>query len=238
MRITAITLLLLAMGSLFPAQAQESRMQTVTVTASMVDAGDLRAATAIYRRIPADFVLIEVNFQSASRDPGARRSELETMFGRLKKSVAETAGFELSGGEIGESSAPIDTVLFDDIYNVYSNQGHFTLTLSVDTRPGETFDLLMQRATAFLFGIKTAGRSEAYLGDEQYLGVRGTDKHREDLLADIRQEVSKLQNRFQPATVTIGGLESRVVTQPSGPLELEIFIPYTLKVESGVEPAQ
>jgi hypothetical protein len=33
--------------------------------------------------------------------------------------------------------------------------------------------------------------------------------------------------------VTITGLDSRIITQPSGPLELEIFIPYTLTIESG-----
>jgi hypothetical protein len=33
--------------------------------------------------------------------------------------------------------------------------------------------------------------------------------------------------------VVLTGLENRIITQPSGPLELEIFIPYTLTLESG-----
>lgn len=234
MRKLAISLSLLIVSGLLSAGAQEERsLQTVTVTASRIDAGDLQAAPAVFRRIAADFVLVEVNFQSGSRDAATRKRELETMFTRLKKSVSATAGFELFGGDIGESSAPIDTVLFDDIYNSYSNQGQFSLTLSVDTKPGETFDLLVRRATAFLGGIKSEGRSEAYIGDEQYLGARGTDKHRADLIADIQKDVADLRLRFRPAVVTVTGLESRVVTQPSGPLELEIFIPYTLTVESG-----
>ena len=234
MRKLAISLSLLIASGLLSAGAQEERsLQTVTVTASRIDADDLQTAPAVFRRIPADFVLVEVNFQSGSRDVATRRRELETMFTRLKASVSGTAGYELFGGDIGESSAPIDTVLFEDVYQNYSNQGQFSLTLSVDTKRGETFDLLVRRATAFLGGIKSEGRAEAYFGDEQYLGARGTDKHRADLIADIQKDVADLRLRFRPAVVTVTGLESRVVTQPSGPLELEIFIPYTLTVESG-----
>lgn len=234
MRHLMSSLVLLYLASLAPAGAQEVRsLETVTVTASRIDSDSLRTAPAIYRRIPADFVLVEVSFQSGSRDPAARKRELDTMFGRLKKAVSDTAGYDLLGGELGASSAAIDTVLFDDIYADYSGQGHFTLTLSIDTSPGESFDLLMRRAEAFLAKVKTEGRAEAYLGDEQYLGARGTDKHRADLIADITEEVTTLRLAFRPAVVTVTGLESRVVTQPSGPLELEIFIPYTLAIESG-----
>lgn len=215
-----------------PALAQEGRLETVTVTASMVDNDELRAAPAVYRRIPADFVLTEVTYQSGSRDGAVRKRELSAMFDRLKKEVAKTAGYELQGGEIGYSSASIDTVAFGDIYFDYNGQAHFTLTLSVDTKPGETFDQLMRRATEFIGGIKAEGRAEAWLGDEQFIGARNIGAHRADLMADIRQEAEHLQTLFQPSSVTVGGLESRVITQPSGPLELEIFIPYTLTVKS------
>ena len=135
MRKLAISLSLLIASGLLNAGAQEERsLQTVTVAASRIDADDLQAAPAVFRHIPADFVLVEVNFQSGSRDAATRKRELETTFTRLKKSVSGTAGFELFGGDIGESSAPIYTVLFDDIYNNYSNQGQFSLTLSVETK--------------------------------------------------------------------------------------------------------
>jgi hypothetical protein len=234
MRSLVLTSCILVGASFLGAHAQESALlDTVTVTASRIDSGDVQTAPAVFRHIRADFVLVEVNCQSASRDPGTRKAELETMFARLKKAVSSTTGYDLFGGELGESSAPISTVLFDDIYADYSGQGHFTLTLSIDTKPDETFDTLMRRTATFLDGVKIEGRAEAYLGDEQFLGARGTDKHRADLISDIRKEASDLEGVFAPASVTVSGLESRVVTQPSGPLELEIFIPYALKVETG-----
>ena len=95
------------------------------------------------------------------------------------------------------------------------------------------FEALMKRAKSFVDSINTAGRSEAYLGDNQFIGATDVAKHRADLVADIAAEVTALKTSFAPAKVTLTGLESRIITQPSGPLELEIFIPYTLTVESG-----
>lgn len=215
-----------------PAAAQD--MERIIVTANRIEAEDMRAAPAVYRQIPADFVLVAITYQSATRDTGERSKELQTMFNRLKDKAAKTAGFSLQGGSLGESISDIDTVLFTDVYTTdYSGTGRFTLTLSIDTKPEESFEALMQRAQAFVKSIDTAGRSEAYLGDEQFIGARDVAKHRSDLVADIAAEVKSLRETFAPAKVTLTGLESRIITQPSGPLELEIFIPYTLTVASG-----
>ena len=215
------------------ATAQEARQQTVVVTGSRLSVDDLRSAPAIYRRIRADFVQVQVICQSGSRDASERRSELEKCFDALVSKAASTDGFSLEGGDIGESSAPIDSVLFGDVYSTYNNQGSFRLTLNVDTREGETFDKLMERAEAFLKSVKLSGRAESYLGTEQYLGARNMGAQRQNLLSDIAEEIQNLRGPLGASAVTATGLESRVVTQPSGPLELEIFIPYTLKVEWG-----
>jgi hypothetical protein len=215
-----------------PAFAQD--MERMMVTSNQVEESERRSAPAIYRRIPADFVMVAVTFQSASRDTGERAKELETMFTRLKAKAAKTDGFTLAGGTLGFSSADIDTVLFTDVYESdYSGTGRFTLTLSIDTKPDESFEALMARAQKFVSSIEVAGRAEAYLGDDQFIGARDVTKHRADLVADIAAEVKGLQASFAPARVTLTGLESRIITQPSGPLELEIFIPYTLVLESG-----
>ena len=217
-----------------PVLAQE--MERIIVTANRIEAEDLRSAPAVYRQIPADFVLVAVTYQSATRDTGERAKELETMFNRLKAKAAKTSGFNLQGGSLGESISDIDTVLFTDVYRSdYSGTGRFTLTLSIDTKPEESFEALMNRAQKFIRDIDAAGRAESYLGDEQFIGARDVAKHRADLVADIAAEVSGLKTSFAPAKVTLTGLESRIITQPSGPLELEIFIPYTMTVVSGAE---
>jgi hypothetical protein len=231
MRALMIGMGLVALSFAAPAGAQE--LSQITVTANTIEDGDRRAAPAVSRRVQADFVQVAITCQSGSREPDVRRRELETMFGRLKKAVAAAPGYRLAGGELGYSSAPIDTVLFGDVLQAGPAASSFTLTLGVDTKPGESFDGLMARAAAFVTTIDTDGRAEAFLGDEQYLGLGNANTHREALLADIRAEVKTLSDLFSPAIITVTGLEGRVITQPSGPLELEIFIPYSLTLETG-----
>ncbi len=234
MRLKSVFAALSLSAGLFAAPALAQDMERVIVTANQIEDAEMQSAPAVYRQIPADFVLVALTFQSATRDTGEREKELETMFTRLKAKTAKTDGINLIGGTLGRSTADIDTVLFTDVYtNDYSGTGRFTLTLSIDTKPDESFEALMKRAQAFVSSIDMAGRSEAYLGDSQFIGARDVAKHRADLVADIAAEVASLRTSFAPAKVTITGLDSRIITQPSGPLELEIFIPYTLTVESG-----
>ncbi len=227
-----VALLLIAANPAAPAFAQA--MERMMVTSNQLAESQRRSAPAVYRQVPADFVMVALTYQSATRDTGERAKELETMFNRLKAEVAANDGLSLSGGTLGQSSADIDTVLFTDVYQTdYGGTGRFTLTLSIDTRKDESFEALLARAKAFVNGIEMAGRTEAYLGDNQFIGARNVAKHRADLVRDIAAEVTSLKQSFRPAAVTLTGLESRIITQPSGPLELEIFIPYTLTVESG-----
>lgn len=221
--------------SAFPAGfAAAQGMERMMVTANRVDEHARVRAPAVYRQIPADFVMVTVTYQSGSRDTAERAKELGTMFDRLRDRAAKTQGFSLAGGTLGQSMADIDTVLFTDVYTTdYSGTGRFTLTLSIDTKEGESFEALMKRAKEFVDSIAIAGRAEAYLGDNQFIGARDVTKHRADLVADIATEVASLKTSFAPARVKLTGLESRIITQPSGPLELEIFIPYTLTVDSG-----
>jgi hypothetical protein len=212
----------LSLLTAFPvAPALAQGMERMMVTSNRVEEAERRSAPAVYRQIPADFVMVAVTYQSASRDTAERTKELETMFNRLKAEAARTDGYKLSGGTLGQSTADIDTVLFTDVYTTdYNNTGRFTLTLSIDTKPDESFERLMARAQAFI-------------SDDQFIGARDVTRHRADLVADIASEVKALKASFAPARVTLTGLESRIITQPSGPLELEIFIPYTLTLESG-----
>lgn len=234
MRFKSVLVALSVIAAIPAAPALAQDMQRMMMTSNQVEESSRISAPAVYRQIPADFVMVALTYQSGSRDTAERAKELETMFGRLKAQAAKTEGFSLAGGTLGQSMADIDTVLFTDVYtNDYSGTGRFTLTLSIDTRPDESFEALMKRAKSFVDSINTAGRSEAYLGDNQFIGATDVAKHRADLVADIAAEVTALKTSFAPAKVTLTGLESRIITQPSGPLELEIFIPYTLTVESG-----
>ena len=81
---------------------------------------------------------------------------------------------------------------------------------------------------------------EAEMGDLQYIGVTEPRKHREELLRKIADDTRLLQSIFgtpgNTPMISLSGLEGRVKTRPSGPLELEMFIPYAINLSSPFAP--
>ncbi len=59
-------------------------------------------------------------------------------------------------------------------------------------------------------------------------------KHRDTLVKAIADDVKMMQSSFTgPVQVSLTGMEQRTVTRPVGPLDLEIYIPYSMSVRSG-----
>jgi hypothetical protein len=107
-------------------------------------------------------------------------------------------------------------------------------------RPNETFDTIRTRTERFVADTPLNGRVEAVIGDSQFLGVSEPKKHRDTLIKAIADDVRLMQSTFgggsTPVSVSLTGMEQRVLTRPVGPLDLELYIPYTMQMRSGVAP--
>ncbi len=218
----------------FGADAQD-RTANVVVTATRLNPEDLQKTPNVFLRVPADFVQFGLTCQSSTRDVADRRRELEGTFESLLDWDLRTDGFELNGGEAGYEIVPMETVSFDEIYSEFGYQagGGFDLTLAVDIRNDENFEGVKGRVESALDGMAFRGRVECFSADEQFLGLRGLDEHRADLLQSISDEVEQLQAAMGADKVTVTGLESRVISQPSGALSMDVFIPYLISLEVG-----
>lgn len=222
-----------AFGALaIPAIAQDAKLNTIVVTGSKIDTEGLAAMPNVYIRVPADFVQFGVNCQSSTRDVTERKDELRGQFDKIKAWAAAGEGYELNGGVAGEETIPLDTLNFDEIARgQYGNSLTFSLVLSADVQKEETFDGVKLRVKQDIDSIEAVGRSECFLDDDQYLGVRNIDEHRKTLLRNLAVEVQNMKTIFGKSAVMVSGLESRVISQPSGSLILDVFIPYSLKIE-------
>lgn len=226
-----ITLALGAPSHIASAQSNQAAQERIVVTGSRITRALDRPSIA--KRIRADFILVDVVYQSGTRDASERRRELETMFNRLKEADSKNPNVFLQGGS-AYGRIPIETILFSDILDEYElDDGYtFSLTLGIETGQTGTFDAVLARGQAFIDAIPLAGRAEAYLKEDQYIGARNSDAHRADLLRLIAAEVEDLKSVFGSSEVTVTGLENRVISQPAAALGIDVFLPYTITVKA------
>jgi hypothetical protein len=216
--------------------AQSEELEQVIVTGTRISEGGRAVQPFISRRVTADFVWVEVICQSGSLNQTERARELSQTFANLVTKVAATQGLKLSGGDIEDNRIPIETVRYSEVVTRSGNIDRFSMVLSLDTRRGEAFDAIVARATDFTKTFGTVGRSECQIGDEQKIGLRSVQRHREDLLSAIAADAAAIQAKFSGRHVEVSGLEARVIAVPATALELDLYIPYKLSVVSSRAP--
>ncbi len=220
-------------GLMFGTQAlaQDGTQNTIIVTGTRIDADDLKDAPNVTMRVQADFVLFEVGFVNASLERSDRLRDLERAFKRIASDADKRDDIALSVGSAEEAS-PIETVTFEEAHYDNGQRASFNLVVKVYTRQDDSFDKVRARVEAFIAGVPEYGRTQSYIDDEQYLGITDLDRYRPDLVAAISQEVDLLIDTFLASEVSVSGLEEQTITQTVGPMELEIYIPYTINLVS------
>ncbi|MEM1086546.1 MAG: hypothetical protein AAGH90_02375 [Pseudomonadota bacterium] len=224
----------LVCANLTPVFAQgDMRQDAIVVTGMRIDADSERSGEIpnIRLRVPADFVLFEASFVNADLEPNTRKSDLGQAFDAVLEADAARADIQLSLGD-SEQSFPIESVTFDEIYSPYGQRSSFNLAMRVDVRDGDTYDDVRVRAESFMESIQEFGRVQYYIDDEQYIGLRNPERYRPDLIAAIADEVDTLDKAFKASEITVFGLEKKTITQPTGALSLDVYIPYDLTIVS------
>ena len=189
--------------------------------------------------VPADYVIFTVTLESGTRAIDERDRELERTFTTLVARVARDKSVKLEVGYPGRSAA-LETTAAREAIQTQGDRSHIPLVFKFLTRPGDTFETVRGRAEKFIAGIEANGRAETVTGDLQYIGVSEPKKHREELLRKIAEDTRLLQSIFgspgNAPLISLSGLEGRVKTRPSGPMELEMFIPYSINLSSPFAP--
>lgn len=186
---------------------------------------------------PADFVIFTVTLETGTRSVEEAQRELERTFTALAAKVTRAQGVVLEVGTPGDS-AELETAEAREVIEIgYGDRSRIPLVFKFATQKDDTFRSVRMRAEKFISEIQLVGRTEAITGDLQYIGVTDPKKHREALLKRIAEDARTIQTIFAGAStgataVSLTGLEGRVRTRPSGPLEMEIYIPYSIVLGS------
>ena len=230
---TLITISTLATAPLLANAQSDAIQEAIIVTGMRISADSIsdNAMPNVTLRVPADFVLFEASFINTDLETEARRSDLKKAFQSVLQEDRDRDDIELNIGD-AEESYPIESTTFDEIYSPYGQRSNFDLAMRVNVRKGDNYDNIRARAEAFIDSVPEFGRVQSYIGDEQYIGLRNPNRYRSDLIAAISKEVDDMGDAFKASEITVFGLDKKTVTQPTGALSLDVFIPYDLKIVS------
>ncbi|RYY96319.1 MAG: hypothetical protein EON61_21530 [Alphaproteobacteria bacterium] len=187
--------------------------------------------------VRADFVLFSVRYETGTRSADARENELAAVFKAVTDRAAKAEGMTIEVGQPGFSAAVETAAIKELIQQDGDDRSAIDVVLKVNVKDKETFDQVRARAEKFVKDTPLTGRAEAVIGDSQFLGVAEPKKHRETLIKAISEDVRLMQASFggpnAPVQVSLTGMEQRVQTRPVGPLDLEIYVPYSMSLKSG-----
>mgnify|MGYP000175591315 CR=1 FL=1 len=226
--------LLLAAAAVSLMAAPIASAQQIVAQSNYVNRTQQAAIPQVSITVRADFVLFSIRYETATRSPAAREDELAKTFAAITQRAAKAEGMSVEVGTPGFSAAIETAAIKELIQNRGADRSGIDIVLKVNVKDKETFDQIRARAEKFVKDTPVTGRVEAIIGDNQFLGVVEPKKHRDTLVKAISEDVKMMQASFgAPVQVSLSGMEQRTMTRPVGPLDLEIYIPYSMSIKSG-----
>jgi hypothetical protein len=179
----------------------------------------------------ADHVITRVNVTCDTRDFGQRRNELKQTLRAMIRKAAGTGDISLSVGD--KVITDLTEAGFDDLITADVRPDTSTATVIIKTKVAadDTLNKAMARVTQFIATTPMSGRTEIVRTGEWDLTIVGPEQYRDAIVTMIVNDARHTAEMFGPANgVEVEGLEHRVSWYQKGPLELALYIPYTLKI--------
>ena len=214
-----------------------AQTETVVVTAerrsvSGVPLEDVAGdAPHLYLLKRADHVITRVNVTCDTRDAKQRRSELKETLRAMIQKAAGTGSISLSVGD--RVITDLTESGFDDLITMDSRPDTSSATVIIKTKvsANDTLNSAIARVTQFISSTPMSGRTEIVRTGEWDLTIVGPEQYRDAIIGLIVSDAKHTADMFGPANgVAVEGLEHRVSWYQKGPLDLALYIPYTLKI--------
>jgi len=233
--LAAIALVLTGLAS--AASGQDLNVQEVVVTGSRValeqnefdDYNSERPAVGL-RRL-ADFLVQPVAIRGDTRDEELRSREIRAMLNDAVR-LAERHGVELSYGEyiLTELTAANVDELTLEADNRPDSQ-RVTFLAKAQLGEGQSAAQAQERIAAFIEAVPENGRAQMDEWGEQSLSVVGPDSFRDQIITAIAEDANLQSAKLgEGYAVEIQGLNKPVQWARAGLSEVQLFIPYTLKI--------
>ena len=221
-----------------PAFAQSDE---IIVTGSRLERFSNDVTPAVTLTKTPDFILVQYTFRCDTRDRAKREKELKTTLKELLKRANARDDIQLStiiefedGHDTLYFPTPYTKVNSDDFLGQYGRADVSQIEITVKTPVDDgisSLDDAEMRIEEFVDSIKMTGRTEAISSEEVQLSIKNVDRYRPELLSAILAESEQLKTALSGSRVSLSGLENVVRWERTGPLDLEIYIPYKIAIE-------
>lgn len=223
-RLCAAALAAALLAAAMPASAQ---VEEVVVTAER--AYDSTPSVFIVKR--ADHLITKVKVTCDTRELSKRRDELKAtlraMIAEAKRSQTISLGLGDSIlGELNESN--FDEIIVPDT-RADTSQAYVIIKTTISA--ADTYNSATARIKDFIEKTEKVGRTEILREERWDLTIIGPEQYRDGLISQIVAQSKKTADLFgQGYGVSIDGLEHSVAWYQKGPLDLALYIPYSLHV--------
>jgi hypothetical protein len=232
-RVLAASIALLSLMAT-SAQAQDSVVEEIVVTGSRMIDWDPDEVPVIQLGRRADFVVVNVRVVNDTRDGPTRRCEIEQTLTSMARGAERSADIDLSiedEGVLLPLTQDMVSTLTLGVDGSRTDTSVATLVVKTSIRPGDTLDSATQRIEAFIEAADLSGRSLVSISGDWELSIVDPPQYRAAILAMIAEDARSTSAVFGPDyAVTVEGLSNRVTWRQSGPLQLNLFIPYDMTV--------
>jgi hypothetical protein len=186
----------------------------------------------VFRR--ADNLIVEAEVDCDTRDQSDRLGEMKATLRNMLAAAAASGGAIELGIEADNVVVPLRPEGLDAILSSGQRDDTTTTTIVVKTHISATdsFDAATARLNAFILKTKGVGRTQVERKGDWQLTLVTPRQYRPQIIAAIAQDANDTLKAFGPGYgVVIDGLERPVAWTRSGPLDLALFVPYSLKIE-------
>jgi len=217
--------LLLLSTATSPALAQT---EEVVVTGARAYDG---ASSSVFMVKRADHLITRVTVTCDTRELGKRREELKAtlrnMIAEAKRS--QTISLGLGDSVLGElNEGNFDQIIVPD---ERADTSKALVIIKTTITSNDNFNSATARVRDFIAKTEKVGRTEILREERWDLTIIGPEQYRDGLISQIVAQSKKTAELFGPGyAVSIDGLEHTVSWYQKGPLDLALYIPYSLHV--------
>lgn len=211
--------------------AQEAgSFETVVVTGARSEYDALTVPHVFLLR-RADHVITKVRVVCDTRELSKRRQELKDTLRSMIREASKSGTISLGVGD--EIVADLTEKMLDKVIEPDAKADTSVATVVIKTRVAkdDMFDDATGRIERFIETTPKAGRTEILRVNRWDLTIVGPEQYRAALIAKVAEDAKRTAALFGPEYVVhIEGLQHPLAWYQKGPLDLALYIPYSLTI--------